>query len=94
MMLNGCPSGKIAYSSAQAAWDLICRYNLLRLDWVVCGGESGVGARPIQRGWIDQLRHDCKQWDVPFFFKQWSGPKAGDNALPDGAEVKAWPQSP
>ena len=67
---------------------------LSNLGWVVCGGESGAGARPIQRAWIDQLRRDCEQWNVPFFFKQWSGPRAGGDALLDGAEVKAWPSLP
>ena len=69
-------------------------YDFPRLDWVVCGGESGAGARPIQRAWIDQLRRDCEQWNVPFFFKQWGGLRAGGDALLDGVEVKAWPSSP
>ena len=41
------------------------------LDWVICGGESGKSARPMHPGWIRSLRDQCKQANVPFFFKQW-----------------------
>ena len=42
-----------------------------KLDWVICGGESGHNARPIHPNWVRSLRDQCKQADVPFFFKQW-----------------------
>ncbi len=41
------------------------------LDWVVCGGESGPGARPMQPDWARSVRDQCKAAGVPFFFKQW-----------------------
>jgi protein gp37 len=41
------------------------------LDWVVVGGESGPGARPMQPEWARSLRDQCVQADVPFLFKQW-----------------------
>ncbi len=64
------------------------------LDWVIVGGESGHGARPIQREWIDSLRRECDAARVAFFFKQWGGQSAtaGGCAL-DGAEFKCWPQA-
>jgi len=43
----------------------------LGLDWIVCGGESGPGARPIHPGWVRSLRDQCVNADVPFLFKQW-----------------------
>ena len=48
----------------------------LRLDgihWVIVGGESGPGARPMAREWVESLHRQCEAGDVPFFFKQWGG---------------------
>lgn len=41
------------------------------LDWVICGGESGPGARPMHPDWARSLRDQCQAANVPFFFKQW-----------------------
>src|SRR3546814_12705624 len=41
------------------------------LDWVICGGESGSGARPMHPDWARGLRDQCSAAGVPFFFKQW-----------------------
>ena len=41
------------------------------LDWVICGGESGSGARPMHPDWARSLRDQCQAASVPFFFKQW-----------------------
>ena len=62
------------------------------LDWVIVGGESGHGARPIRREWVDSLRRECEAAGVAFFFKQWGGASAtaGGCSL-DGTEVKQWP---
>lgn len=42
-----------------------------RLQWVICGGESGPGARPMHPDWARGLRDQCQAAGVPFFFKQW-----------------------
>jgi protein gp37 len=47
--------------------------DLSGIDWVIVGGESGPGARPIQRKWVVDIRRQCRQAGVPFFFKQWGG---------------------
>jgi len=47
--------------------------NLDNIDWVIVGGESGPGARPIEEPWVDRIRCQCADRDVPFFFKQWGG---------------------
>lgn len=44
---------------------------LEHLDWVVCGGESGHGARPMHPDWVRSLRDQCQAAGVPFLFKQW-----------------------
>ena len=41
------------------------------LDWVICGGESGHGARPMHPDWAQSLRDQCQKHEVPFLFKQW-----------------------
>ncbi|EQD32999.1 Phage Gp37Gp68, partial [mine drainage metagenome] len=79
-----------------------------RIDWVVVGGESGAGARPMQPEWARTLRDECAAARVPYYFKQcgeWA--PAGDTAngerlvrigkrkagsLLDGVDHKAWPQ--
>ena len=43
------------------------------IDWVIVGGESGPGARPMQAEWVRDIRDRCLAHDVPFFFKQWGG---------------------
>jgi protein gp37 len=47
--------------------------NLRGIDWVIVGGESGPGARPVEPAWVVEIRDQCKQADVAFFFKQWGG---------------------
>lgn len=42
-----------------------------RIDWVICGGESGPGARPVHPEWVRSIRDQCHAPGVPFFFKQW-----------------------
>jgi len=43
------------------------------VDWVIVGGESGPGARPMDVRWVAQIQEMCKRARVPFFFKQWGG---------------------
>jgi protein gp37 len=47
--------------------------NLAGIDWVIVGGESGPGARPVEKDWIVDIREQCINAGVPFFFKQWGG---------------------
>ncbi len=47
--------------------------NLSGIDWVIVGGESGAGARPMKAEWALSLRDQCQSAGVPFFFKQWGG---------------------
>jgi protein gp37 len=42
-----------------------------KIDWVICGGESGAKARPLNPDWVKSIRDQCKAAGVPFFFKQW-----------------------
>jgi len=47
--------------------------NLSGVHWAIVGGESGPGARPMERWWVEELRDSCRQQRVAFFFKQWGG---------------------
>jgi protein gp37 len=47
--------------------------NLDGIDWVIVGGESGPGARPMRTQWVTDIRDQCLAAGVPFFFKQWGG---------------------
>jgi protein gp37 len=47
--------------------------NLCGIDWVITGGESGPGARPVEVSWVTDIRDQCLVAGVPFFFKQWGG---------------------
>jgi protein gp37 len=47
--------------------------DLSHIDWVIVGGESGPGSRPIERSWVRDIRDQCRAQGVAFFFKQWGG---------------------
>jgi len=47
--------------------------DLSGIDWTIVGGESGPGARPVQKEWVISIRDQCIRSSVPFFFKQWGG---------------------
>jgi protein gp37 len=47
--------------------------DLRAIDWVIVGGESGPGARPMAREWVISVRDQCRDAAIPFFFKQWGG---------------------
>ena len=67
--------------------------SLLGIHWVIVGGESGPGARPMEEAWAIEVRDQCLDQGVPFFFKQWGGirPKSGGRLL-EGREWNEYPQ--
>ena len=62
---------------------------LFDLDWVICGGETGPGARPMNLEWARDLRDQCKAAGVPFFFKQ----VGGGRPIPADLQIREFPQS-
>ena len=62
------------------------------IDWVIVGGESGPGARPMQESWLRDIRDQCIGQGVRFFFKQWGGvhKKKAGRIL----EGRTWDQTP
>lgn len=68
--------------------------NLDRIDWVIVGGESGPGARPMRPEWAREIRMACERRQVPFFFKQWGGPKRCRNGnVLDGRIWQEYPSA-
>jgi len=66
--------------------------DLSGIDWVIVGGESGPGARPMKEEWVIDIRDQCINAGVPFFFKQWGGKnKKKKGCLLEG---KIWKQVP
>jgi len=51
--------------------------NLDGIHWMIVGGESGHGARPLNQAWVINLRDQCVNANIPFFFKQWGGVRKG-----------------
>jgi protein gp37 len=60
---------------------LLYRWAAPKIDWVICGGESGPNARPMHPDWARNLRDQCQAAGVPFFFKQWGEWIEDDNDL-------------
>jgi protein gp37 len=69
--------------------------DLTNIHWVIVGGESGPGSRLMQKEWVTELRDQCIQQNVAFFFKQWGGlrPKSGGRSL-EGKEWNGFPRKP
>jgi protein gp37 len=63
----------VRFLSVEPLLEELGRVNLSGIHWVIVGGESGHGARPMQREWVVSLRRQCREARVPFFFKQWGG---------------------
>ncbi len=64
---------KTRFLSVEPLLGPIPRLPLAKVHWVIVGGESGPGARPMKAEWVVQIRDRCLRYDVPFFFKQWGG---------------------
>jgi protein gp37 len=69
--------------------------DLIGIHWIIVGGESGPGARPMDTQWVRDIRDQCARAGVAFFFKQWGGlrPKFGGRTL-DGREWSEFPAVP
>lgn len=82
----------IRFISAEPLLGPLEGLDLTEIAWLIAGGESGPGCRPVKEEWLLDLRNLCLASGVPFFFKQWGGPtfKSGGRWL-DG---EMWSQMP
>jgi protein gp37 len=70
--LRAAPA-RVRFLSVEPLLEDLGRVNLRGIQWVIVGGESGPGARPMDAAWVRSLRDQCAAAAVPFFFKQWGG---------------------
>jgi protein gp37 len=63
----------VKFLSVEPLLSAIPDMNLLGIDWVIVGGESGPKARPIKEEWVIEIKNHCQENKIPFFFKQWGG---------------------
>jgi protein gp37 len=64
---------KVKFLSLEPLLSQIKNLDLEDIDWVIVGGESGPGARPMLKKWALEIKEQCQSQNVPFFFKQWGG---------------------
>ena len=83
---------QIKYLSVEPLLSEVKQIPLSGIDWVIVGGESGPGSRPMNEEWILPIRDKCNSMNIPFFFKQWGGTnKKQAGSLLQG---KHWKQMP
>jgi protein gp37 len=66
-------NAEVRFLSVEPLLEDLGKLDLRGIDWMIVGGESGAGARPMKKEWVLPLRDQCKPSGVPFFFKQWGG---------------------
>jgi protein gp37 len=66
-------TASVRFLSAEPLLEDLGELNLEGIHWVIVGGESGKGARPMHPQWAANIQHQCETQNVAFFFKQWGG---------------------
>jgi protein gp37 len=89
--LRGVPAA-VRFLSLEPLLGAIPDLPLQGIDWVIVGGESGPGARPVRPEWVTDIRDQCLRASTAFFFKQWGGvrKKAAGREL-EGRIWNEWP---
>ncbi|MEW6713329.1 MAG: phage Gp37/Gp68 family protein [Candidatus Riflebacteria bacterium] len=64
---------KVRFISFEPLLTKIDKPDLTGINWIIVGGESGPGARPVQKEWVESLQRCASNFAIPFFFKQWGG---------------------
>jgi protein gp37 len=64
---------RVKFLSCEPLLSSLGKLKLKKIDWVIVGGESGPGARPMEADWVLEIQEQCEEYKVPFFFKQWGG---------------------
>lgn len=83
---------KVKFLSLEPLLGPLDNLDLSDIDWVIVGGESGIGARPMLVDWVKRIRCQCEDANVAFFFKQWGGVQKKKNGRTlDG---QTWDQMP
>jgi protein gp37 len=84
---------RVKFLSLEPLIGPLTNLNLVGIDWVIVGGESGRKPRPIKENWVLDIKSQCEQAEVAFFFKQWGGTnKKKSGRLLEGRTYDAMPQ--
>ena len=78
---------KVRFISCEPLLESLPNLSLDGIHWVIVGGESGPGARPMKKEWVEEIRLQCCKKQVPFFFKQWGGTQKHKNGRVLNGEV-------
>ena len=90
--LRAAPA-RVRFLSIEPLLEDLGPINLDGIHWVIVGGESGAGARPMDKAWVLSIRDQCERASVPFFFKQWGGVRKGKAGRElDGKTYDAFPE--
>jgi protein gp37 len=96
---------RVRFLSVEPLLEHLGQVSFADIDWVIVGGESGHGARPMQKDWVVSILEQCQNANVPFFFKQWGGVRKKatgrelngrtyDELPPDATRVRVTPSYP
>jgi protein gp37 len=84
---------KVRFLSIEPLLEGLGAFSLSGISWVIVGGESGPGARPMREQWVVSVRDQCRDSRVPFFFKQWGGVRKGRHGrLLEGRTYDEYPE--
>ncbi len=84
---------KIKFVSAEPLLESISEINLDGIDWLIVGGESGAGSRPMEEEWVLELKDKANEAGTAFFFKQWGGTRKKKTGCKlKGREYKQYPK--
>jgi protein gp37 len=81
----------VRFVSYEPALGPLNNFDLTGIDWLICGGESGSGFRPMSMSWARDIRTQCERAGVAFFFKQKPAFKSGSGAELDGRAIHEFP---
>jgi protein gp37 len=85
----------VRFLSIEPLLEDLGRLDLRGISWVIVGGESGRGARPMSPEWVRSIRDQCRAAGVPFFFKQWGGVRKSETGRRlDGRTYNQFPARP
>jgi protein gp37 len=86
-------AARVRFLSIEPLLEDLGKLKLDGIHWVIVGGESGNGARPIRPEWVTSIKDQCQRFGIPFFFKQWGGVhKKKNGRLLDGRTYDEFPQ--
>jgi len=91
-LLQRLRAASVRFLSCEPLLAALPRMPLKHIDWVIVGGESGPGARPMREEWAVQIKEQCEEKGVAFFFKQWGGVRKHETGRT--LEGRTWDEMP